>query len=218
MNAATTLFETLYDEYLRRYGTITLRQLTRSFNQVRGELREVGLLEDGRYLDRIDCVLSPVPTLRGELGFVYDEGVGGLDRLLGYAPGVIYVALNSPVEAYVPGGTLLDTLRHEFAHAWAWLDPRFIRRPWFAETFGVGYFSEWDTPPRFDARDFVSHYATTKPREDFAETFMTFLRNRRSVGRFRRRPGLHRKLLAVASAVREAARERAPCVRGPRAR
>lgn len=211
-------FDTLYEDYLRRFGTITLPRLNRAYNQVRDELREVGLLEDGRYLDRIECALWPIQWEANELGFVFDEGVGWGDKLFGREAGVIYIPLRAPVRAYVPGGTLVDTIRHEFGHAWAWLDPKFLRRPWFAETFNAGYFDEWDEPPPFDANDFVSNYATTLPREDFAETFMTFLRHRRSLTRFQNRPGVHRKLRATAAAVREAARERAPKVRGPRAR
>jgi hypothetical protein len=187
---------------------IPFSRVERAYNKVRRELAEVGLLEDGRYLDRVECVQDNIPTLSDELGFVFDEGVSWPHRWVGYRPGVIYIPYNCPAQAFVPGGTLLDTLRHEFAHAWAWQDPKFFRRPWFAEAFGNGYFDEWDETPVFDASAFVSEYACTRPREDFAETFMLFLRARRSLSRHRSKRGLYAKLRAVQRAVDEASRTR----------
>ncbi|MCC6648796.1 MAG: hypothetical protein IT374_24925 [Polyangiaceae bacterium] len=70
--------------------------------------------------------------------------------------------------------------------------------------------------PSFDRDHFAFEYACTAPKEDFAETFMTALRYRCSLGRFASRPWLHRKLLAVRRAITIAARERAPTIRGPR--
>jgi hypothetical protein len=198
--------------------TITLPRLARAFAQARRELAEVGLLERGKYLDRIACVLSPLPTgYGGEMGWVFDAGPGYW-AVLGYRSGVIYVPPNPPVQAHVPGGTLLDTLRHELGHAWAWLDLRHVDGPWFRETFGARYHAEWapGEQPAFDPDAFVSDYACCAPKEDFAETFMFFLRYRRSLDRFRSRKRLHRKLRAVQAAVRVAARERVHRVRGPR--
>lgn len=195
---------------------ISIARLDRAFQRARRELREVGLLEEGRYLDRIDCHQTLVPSLGGELGYVYDAGVPLLPQLVGFRPGVIYIPVNAPDEAYVPGGTLLDTIRHEYAHAWAWLDPRFIARPWFRAAFGATYRGSWAEPPDADPADFVSEYATTSPAEDFAETFMTYLRYRRSLDRFRSRRGVRRKLVAVERAIAHAAKERVARVRGPR--
>jgi hypothetical protein len=188
--------------------TIPFAQVERAYNRVRGELAEVGLLSDGRYLDAVECEQDLIPTFSNELGFVFDEGVRDLPRLVGYRPGVIYIPRNSPVRAHVPGDTLLDTMRHEFAHAWAALDPAFFRKRWFRDAFGAGYFDAWERAA-FDRADFVSDYACAAPREDFAETFMLYLRARRSLARFRPRTGLHAKLRAVESAVSVAARERA---------
>ena len=49
--------------------------------------------------------------------------------------------------------------------------------------------------------DFVSEYAATHFCEDFAETFMTYLRYRNSLDRFKARKGVYRKLKAVEKAV-----------------
>jgi hypothetical protein len=201
---------------LEPWASFTERQLDDAFHVVRCELAELGLLDEGRYLDRIDCVRTPLPSLGDTAGYVYDEGVSWLERALWFRGGVIYVPFNAPVAPRVPGGTLRDILRHEFAHAWAWLDRPFVRRPWFRETFGAPYHGDWSIQPDFDPDAFASNYACTLPKEDFAETFMLLLRHRRSLDRFAARRGLYRKLRRLERAVAIAARERAPRVRGPR--
>ncbi len=56
-------------------------------------------------------------------------------------------------------------------------------------------------------KDFVSDYAATSACEDFAETFMTYLRHRNSLHKFKSRRGVHRKLRAVEKAVKVARSE-----------
>lgn len=197
---------------------VSMERLRRSFGKVRGELAEVGLLADGAYLDAIECVQPGGPDFFwSEAGFVYDEGLPWHGPITGFAPGVIYVPRNAPVTLYTPGGTLDDTVRHEFAHAWAWLDRKTVDGPWFRETFG-GRYAEgcdfggkmsavfMDYPEEFERSSYAglyaSPYAMSAPKEDFAETFMLFLRHRRSLSRFRSRRGLYRKLWAVEAAVR----------------
>lgn len=197
-------------------NVVSMDQLSRAFGRARDDLADVGLLADGKYLDRIECVRAWLPSL-GEVGYVFDQGTPWYVNLVGYEPGVIYVPLNPPVSAYVPGGTLVDTIRHEFGHAWAWLDRRYFDKGrWFPDAFGARYGDDWDEKPEYDPTEYVSEYACTRPAEDFCETFMMYLRCRRSLHRFDRRPGVKRKLIAVASAVSIAARERVPRVRGPR--
>jgi hypothetical protein len=187
---------------------LSFRSVERAYNQVRRELEDCGLLADGVYLDHIECEQTLLPSWDDELGFVFDEGVPWHRWLVGFRAGVIYIPRNCPARAHVPGETLLDTMRHEFAHAWAAYDPLYFRKRWFREAFGLGYFDEWDDPPAFDRWNFVSSYACSRPREDFAETFMVFLRSRRSLVRFRTLPGLYAKLRAVEAAVFSAAKER----------
>ncbi len=186
-------------------------QLYRAYNKARDELRELGLLHDGRYLDAIECYphYSPLAFLDGECARVFDDGVPFVSGALGFEPGHIYVFFAAPLTAYVPGGTLTDVIRHEFGHAWAWLDPSFFRKLWFRETFGAPYHAEpWDLPEH-DPDAYVSEYASGQAKEDFAETFMTLLRCRNSLERFKTRPGVYRKLQATRAAVAEAAQSRA---------
>ena len=157
---------------------------------------------------------------------------------MGFEEGVIYLPYNLPRQAYVPGGTLTDVIRHEFAHTWHWLEPKFFEREWFRKAFTLEYddmsvspYELWQTKmtrsrkykkglakrrtekTREDhlrqhlLKDFVSEYAATAACEDFAETFMMFLRYRNSLSRFRSRPGVYRKLRAVERAVKTARRE-----------
>ena len=218
----TIVTSTLLDTFVellrgarKHLAVIPMSDVNHAFYLARKDLRAVGLLEDDRYLGLIDCYRMSLPSLRGELGYVFDESVPWFLRLADVEPGVIYLPRNAPVTA-TKGDTLVDTVRHEFGHAWAWLDRPFIERRWFRDAFGKRYGEGWDETPEYDRAEFVSNYARTSPAEDFCETFMTYLRCRRSLHRFDRRPGVRRKLDAVASAVAIAARDRAPRVRGPR--
>ncbi len=205
----------------------------RAYNQVRRELAEVGLLADGVYLDHIELCVSRYPS-RGEAGYIF-ESIGDWGRL-GFRPGVIYLPSDMPQQPRVPGATLVDTIRHEFAHAWYYTDPKFFREGWFARTFGTPYtncnprpLSSWsrqiladrrykvavercrtDTGRRrvreqFFRQDFISAYASTCACEDFAETFMYFLKYRNSLDRFDKRTMVAKKIESVERAVSRAA-------------
>ncbi len=204
-NVFTYLLDRASNAALGGFGTVSMPQLDRAFDKVRGELAEIGLLADGVYLDAVDCERAPLPSF-DKLGYVYDRDVPQHHRLLGFRGGVIYVPVNARVAPRKEGHTLTDVVRHEFGHAWAWLDPRLFRKPWFNETFGARYLDEWASPPAFDPSVFVSQYATTSPAEDFAETFMCYLRYRNSLDRFARRRDVRRKMKAVDRAVKVAAR------------
>jgi hypothetical protein len=126
----------------------------------------------------------------------------------------------------------MDTIRHEYAHAWYYLDPSFFRQEWFARTFGAAYSNCTSAPydswrklikknPDYQAgkkrrkteatklnyfygfllQDFITDYATTNASEDFAETFMFYLKYRRSLDRFANRPAVYQKLRMVERAV-----------------
>lgn len=199
-----------------------MRNIERAFNHVRNELCELGLLDDGIYLDQIDLVVSPLPRILagGAMGFVFDgqfppparllprlvvNGGMRLARMVGFAEGTIYIP------AYMEKQTtkLRGVIRHEFAHAWAWLDGKFIRGSWFREAFGRPYFSRMPHKPEPEDFRRSPYYAThptaygvTHPCEDFAETFEIFVRDRHNLDRHKPRPGFYRKLKAVEKAVR----------------
>jgi len=211
--------------------------VNRSYNKVRNELCEVGLLAEEVYLDSIELEVALLPNF-GEVGYVFERVPLAL-RLLGWREGVIYLPGDIPdLNTYVPGGSLINTIRHEYAHAWHWMEPDFFERSWYGKAFSIPYDDTGNTPiqdwaerkksnrdfrrslkncrtpsqqERFLAREFqnefVSEYAATLSREDLAETFMTYLKYRNSLGRFKSRPGVYKKLVAVERAVKTARRE-----------
>lgn len=216
-------------------ASFIMSNVDRAYNQVRNELAEVGLLADGVYLDAVELCISHEKSGDGEVGYVF-ERVGHYAKR-GYKPGVIYLPRDLPHKPYQPGHTLTDTIRHEYAHAWFYLDQGFFRQDWFARTFGAAYsncaptpFHSWRKQLKKDSdfvsrqprsstseaqqrrfsnrllQQFVSEYATTNASEDFAETFMFYLKYRRSLNRFVHRPGVYRKIRMVERAVAMAAR------------
>jgi len=196
---------------MQRVG-ISMEDLTRAYNKVRKDLADVGLLKEDKYLDGIECWMSSWIDGLWERAYVYDAGTDRILNLMGWFEGVIYVPFNATVDVFTPGNTLVDTIRHEYGHAWAWLDLEYVDRPWFARTFGGEYHHDkWtaDEKPDYTEEDFVSRYACTNPKEDFAETFMFYLKYRNNLDRFAKsRPGVYRKLKAVEKVVKAAARSR----------
>ena len=113
-------------------------KVTRAHNKVRQELCDAGLLADGIWLDQIPLYVAVIPSL-GEAGYVFDDSVPWYLGTIGFEAGAIYLPADLPSQAYVPGGTLTDTIRHECAHSWRWLDPEFFDEPWFSRAFGSIY-------------------------------------------------------------------------------
>lgn len=192
-------------------STITMAALQRALNHVTGELSATGLLT--RRLYDVPVVLqsfSIVPFLVNYYG-LYVEETTVLDRLVGLEPRTIYVpsiALPRLLVALRGGKsgenyTLRDILRHELGHAFAVEHPGLVRRNTaFTRAFGARY----DDELTLDEDDCVSAYAATSPCEDFAETFMTYVRVRGDIDRFKRSRAVHRKLGFVKGLVREVAR------------
>ena len=71
--------------------------------------------------------------------------------------------------------SLRDVLRHEFAHAIADTHRGLLRSAFFSDSFGAAH--HWDFEWEYDPEHHVSEYAATAPAEDFAETFMLYLRH-----------------------------------------
>ncbi len=71
--------------------------------------------------------------------------------------------------------SLRDVLRHEFAHAIADTHRGLFRSTFFSDSFDAAH--HWDFEWEYDPEHHVSEYAATAPAEDFAETFMLYLRH-----------------------------------------
>ena len=195
------------------YQRIDFKVLNREFIKVQCELEEIGLLKENKYLGKVELVQSSLPSFCGEMGYVYDSEVGILGKSMGYQKGTIYIPSYALIDKYIPGGTLIDTIRHEYAHAWAAHYPNVFEKKWFKNTFGLSYWDDWvfgNALYKFFSKydlatfknspyylDFVSPYALSSPSEDFAETFMFYLKYRKSLNRFRCRKGVYKKLISV---------------------
>ena len=113
-------------------------------------------------------------------GFIYDVGISRIQKLVGIEAGVIYLPADTPQFGYTPGYTLADVIRHEYAHAWYWLEPEFVDAAWFGDTLGGSYLGKqrpidawWDSsgadldvaPAMWDRefrKEFLSDYAATR--------------------------------------------------------
>lgn len=161
---------------MRATQAVSCQQLHSAYADVRRELVKVGLWYGGR-ISQAEVVLCrrPPPDLRDAAGFFVNEQ-HFLYRSFGCEPGHIYVP-QGILEQPQRRGSLRDILRHEFGHALAFYYPGLIRRRRaFVAAFDARYDEQWLIPPT-DPADFVSDYAMTAPDEDFAETFMVWLRS-----------------------------------------
>lgn len=201
-------------------------RLDNAYNRVRQDLCDVGLLADGVYLDEIQLYsiykwVSWAALFGPAEGFVYDRGIGFYESLFGFEEGVIYIPSNVPANGR---RYLEDVIRHEYAHAWAWLDPEYLAESWFSDAFGGDYDSgDWPAGQKLFKllnnekhieefhrlgldQDFVSAYAMTSPCEDFAETFYHYLQDPGGISEYRQRKGVYRKLKGIDKAVKRKAR------------
>ena len=159
-------------------ASITRKQLNGAAAAVQGELGRLGLWnEDGR-LHHTDVVWCAVPQFIASdaSGFFLHERFP-FSELLGYEPGNIYIPKWILAQGFWAQrrGSLRDLVRHEYGHAVAFQYPSLVLRSTrFTTAFGGTYFR--GKPVKGNVRDFVSAYARTQPCEDFAETFMHYVR------------------------------------------
>lgn len=200
-------------------------KIEKSYNQVRQELAEIGLLDEGVYLDQIELyTLNKLTSVLSQaLGFVFDAETGLFYKLVGFREGVIYIATDEKTRILDKSYTITDVIRHEYAHAWYWLDPEFVDGPWFRKAFGQTYIEgtrpvseeDWQyyqsNPDEFKsagfANDYTTPYAMHSSYEDFAETFRFYIRNRKSLSKYKSRTGVYKKLMAVQTAIERKAKK-----------
>jgi len=135
-----------------------------SLSAVRGELQDSGLWCSS---------LSLVPVRQVPMGLAYGwqyyQGRG--DIVIPHVSFVRWFDLARGVAV-----SLQDTLRHEYAHAFAQIQVGFLGCDDFVSAFGRPH--DADIRDTYDEEFHVSPYAAENPSEDFAETFMYYLKYR----------------------------------------
>jgi hypothetical protein len=182
------------------FGTVS-----RAFNKVRTELWNLGVLWEGSRLERVPCVynpFAPLAALGGTMGW-YDPEKKRIEFPSVYLPfEALWKDLGTKANA-------LDVLRHEFAHAIADFYPRAVSR---GGTFRAAFGGACGSRPAerrgvegWEER-YVSEYATKSTEEDFAETFMLFVKHKGRIPvRFASLPAIRKKWGAVAKIVKAVA-------------
>jgi len=165
---------------MRRGQSVSKQQLESAARDVQRELSQLGIFEDTR-LEEVDVIWCSFPQFIAPAaqGFYLSESTP-FRRRLGYLEGDIYIPRWVIGEGWNQNrGSLRDILRHEYGHALAFGYPQLVRRSSrFREFFGAGHdededLEDWEDRPE---SAFVSNYARVNPAEDFAETFMIYLR------------------------------------------
>lgn len=146
-----------------RLRIVTLCQLSRSLARVRRELEAHGFWDQP--LASIGVFLVPVGKAYGWQWYGSTGEIG--------IPAVSLCRLGDLFgRRYTP---LADVLRHEHGHALADTHRGLFRSTQFRSAFGAAHESE--TAFEFDPEFHVSAYAATNASEDFAETFMLYLKH-----------------------------------------
>lgn len=151
---------------------ITQAHLDRAVARVQLELVDHGLWTNNVSMVQVNLVA------RGEAYAEY----GWLTT--GDAGEIIVRALSEAMLIEAKQGTAVptvDILRHEYGHALANIYKGLIRSRQFSSVFGASY----DNEIRFDydSTFHVTRYAATNASEDFAETFMFYLKHRGRLSR-----------------------------------
>ena len=154
----------------------------RAFDAVCRELRALGLMPQGGELEGVCCEWHPA-----EIGSFAVTGYRPSD----FATEGYYWnrTIHLPAWGFWFGSAdgIRNVVRHEFGHALADIRPKLFKGAVFHRAFGAPYGRRGVARFRADWEEScVSEYAASCTGEDWAETFMLFLRNKgRMPARFR---------------------------------
>jgi hypothetical protein len=147
---------------MRKTHIVSLACLQRASLRVAAELSQHGLWTER--LQTVPVTLVPVGACYGWHSY---DGVGRIS-----IPCVSLLKLRDLLCGSYTG--VADVVRHEYAHAIANMHRGLFRSRYFSEAYGRPHDSI--VRVRYDPDQHVSHYAATAAAEDFAETFMIYLR------------------------------------------
>ncbi len=179
--------------------------VTKAYNHVRMELWNLGILWDGSRLDGVQCIYEPVALKSALLGWM---GYFDFDDQDIHFPS-LYLPIGWLVGLVGAKDGPRNVIRHEFGHALADLYPETLKkggtfRAAFGGTYGPTPAKGTDTTD-WQGRCF-SEYAATATQEDFAETFMLFVKHKGKIpAKFAKCPAIQKKWEAVAEICRRVA-------------
>lgn len=160
---------------------ISLKQINSAAFTVQDELFKVGLWFEGCKLvvtDIYRCAVSPLSLYNANGFFIH--GASAMQKILGFEAGHIYVPSFVLSQTFWQSrDSLKDVIRHEYAHSLAHHYPKLILKSDFKKTFGGEYYSY--EPIKMEKDAFITDYATVMPMEDFAETFMVYIRRKGNI-------------------------------------
>ena len=183
----------------------SFNEVARAYDKVRKELIGFGVLWDGSNLDGVECsylAIAPSMTFTGTMGR-YQEKKKTIEFPSMYLPiAALWRDLGVKANA-------LDVIRHEFGHALADLYPGALKK---GGLFRVAFGGAYGEDPAEECvvagwgDRYVSEYATSATQEDFAETFMLFVKHKGKIpAKFAKRPAIWKKWKAVAEIVKRVA-------------
>jgi hypothetical protein len=163
---------------------ITLSKLNATLGLTLKELDRHGFLTDK--VSRTDVFLSPLSW--EAYGWQYYRSSGHI-----HIPAVVATDLLRRLFGRQSAFMLRDVLRHEYGHAVALHHPGLMRSNRFRNAFWTAHDSSDLRPWKYDPELFVSCYAASHPREDFAEKFMLFLRHKGKIPQRHNTPAIRAK-------------------------
>jgi hypothetical protein len=160
----TALIKTVFGSS-NRPPVVDLPQLNRALSRVQNELSRHGFFDER--LAEVEVFL--VPLALGAYGWQWYGTTGEID-----IPAISLAKLHDHlVGTYF---SLADVLRHEYGHALADTHRGLFRSRQFRDAFHASH-DDARTAFEYDPYFHVSDYAATNASEDFAETFMLYLRH-----------------------------------------
>ncbi len=175
-----------------------------AFNTVRKDLKELGLLSCGSRLDGVNCFHERLSIYGLWHGFCRNA-----EGLYGNAKEDQDIHIPAVIRSGLWNGdrrVIRDDVRHEFGHALAYKFKKFFRGGIFKEAFGASYGEKKVFKGGDWRKEYVSEYASSMTQEDFAETFMLFMKHKGKMpARYRGKRAIEKKWKTVGRIIREIA-------------